>query len=77
MELLFFAALKDHFPQSQKWESGIPTVGDLREQLSTQQPEAAELLRISRFAVNQVIVEDDHALGSSDIVAVLPPSSGG
>lgn len=78
MQLLCFAALKDHFPASRDWNAPIPSsVQALRMALERECPEAAPLLKVSRFAINQTLVEDDHPLQESDEVAVLPPSSGG
>ncbi|PJZ70068.1 molybdopterin synthase sulfur carrier subunit [Leptospira perolatii] len=76
--LLCFAALKDFFPASENLHlDKIGTVADLKEFLQSKEPKAAELLEVSRFAVNQSIVNEQDLLVDGSVVAVLPPSSGG
>ena len=78
IELLCFAALRDHFPARQHVPlEELQTIADLRILLERQKPEAGALLAQSRFAVDQILVRDDHSLKAGKIVAVLPPSSGG
>ncbi|PJZ50032.1 MoaD/ThiS family protein [Leptospira saintgironsiae] len=78
IQLLFFAAIKDHFPDLKKIEvSEGDSIIHLREMLTHKSPSSESILKVSRFAVNQVIVSDDFVLREGSVVAVLPPSSGG
>ncbi|TGK06265.1 MoaD/ThiS family protein [Leptospira fletcheri] len=78
IRLLCFAAMKDYFPPQEELlvKSGS-TIAELRSSLEIRNPSAARLLKVSRFAVNQEIVEDGYFLSEGQSVAVLPPSSGG
>ncbi|EQA46900.1 ThiS family protein [Leptospira broomii serovar Hurstbridge str. 5399] len=70
--------MKDFFPAKENIDlESIRTISDLRSALESKNPLSAPLLRISRFAVDQVIVAEDHSLVDGQTVAVLPPSSGG
>ncbi|TGK17568.1 MoaD/ThiS family protein [Leptospira fluminis] len=70
--------MKDYFPAMEELfvKSGS-TIAELRSSLEVRNPSASRLLRVSRFAVNQEIVEDAYSLSDGQSVAVLPPSSGG
>ncbi|EPG75795.1 ThiS family protein [Leptospira fainei serovar Hurstbridge str. BUT 6] len=70
--------MKDFFPAKESIDlEAIRTIADLRSVLESKNPLSGPLLRISRFAVDQVIVGEDHSLVDGQTVAVLPPSSGG
>ncbi len=78
VEILFFAAMKDHFPaQDRLILNGGESIADLRNILSDLKPEASSLLQVSRFAVNQKVVGDEFTVPEGAVIAVLPPSSGG
>lgn len=78
IQLLFFAAVKDHFPDLKKIEvSEGDSIVHLRKILTNTNPGSESILKVSRFAVNQSIVGDDFVLREGSVVAVLPPSSGG
>ncbi|TGK03656.1 MoaD/ThiS family protein [Leptospira selangorensis] len=78
IQLLFFAAVKDHFPDLKKIEvSEGDSIVHLRKILTNTNPDSESILKVSRFAVNQSIVGDDFVLREGSVVAVLPPSSGG
>ncbi|EIE00145.1 MoaD/ThiS family protein [Leptospira licerasiae] len=78
IQLLFFAAVKDHFPDLKKIEvSEGHSILHLREILTHKNPDSVSILKVSRFAVDQSIVGDDYILREGSVVAVLPPSSGG
>ena len=57
------------------------TALDIKEQLANRYPDAAELIRMSRLAVDQKFVSDEHALAGQaspgDEIALIPPVSGG
>ncbi|PJZ76200.1 MoaD/ThiS family protein [Leptospira neocaledonica] len=78
IQLLFFAAVKDHFPDLKKIEvSEGDSILHLRNILTHTNPGSESILKVSRFAVNQTIVGDNFVLREGSVVAVLPPSSGG
>ncbi|TGN02078.1 MoaD/ThiS family protein [Leptospira dzoumogneensis] len=78
IQLLFFAAVKDHFPDLKRIEvSEGDSILNLRKILTHTNPSSESILKVSRFAVNQSIVGDDFVLKEGSVVAVLPPSSGG
>lgn len=54
-----------------------PTVRDLRQQISKQFPQLAELLNRSSIAVNQSYAADDDVVPQGVEVAMIPPVSGG
>lgn len=77
MEIEVFAVLKEHFPASFQVEDAIPDVAALKRYLMGRSPASAGILESSRFAVGTTLVGEDYALRENDVVAVLPPSSGG
>ncbi|EMY60711.1 MoaD/ThiS family protein [Leptospira terpstrae] len=78
IQLLSFAALKDYFPSKQELVlDGIHTVSDLKLYLRNLNPEATNLLKISRISINQTIAKDSDSLIEGSVIAILPPSSGG
>lgn len=54
-----------------------PTVHLLGETLAGQYPAMAKRLPTVAFAVRDVLVASDHVLEDGDLVALLPPVSGG
>ena len=71
-----FAQLRDQFDaDTVRVEAG--TVAGLRLALDALRPAAASLLARCRIAVNLEFVDDDHAVGPGDEIAVIPPVSGG
>ncbi len=77
MVLHTFAALKDIFSSSFEISNFEGKVENLRELLISKYPEAKNLLIISRFAVGSNILGDDAKVKNSDVVFIIPPSSGG
>jgi molybdopterin synthase sulfur carrier subunit len=77
MEIMVFAILKEYFPMRFTVRKDIADVEGLRLHLQDQQPAAAELLRICRFAKGDRFLDDSSVLQPSDIVCILPPGSGG
>lgn len=53
------------------------TVALLRDRLIEQAPELAPLAACSRFAVDGQYAHEDRTLGEDDVVACIPPVSGG
>ena len=77
MEIEVFAVLKEHFPPAFRVEDAIPDVAALKRYLMSRNPASAGILESCRFAVGTTFVGEDYALRENDVVAVLPPSSGG
>jgi molybdopterin converting factor small subunit len=53
------------------------TVADLRQRLVAACPSLAQLTQLSRWAVNCEFVDDDYVFTHDQIVAMIPPVSGG
>lgn len=53
------------------------TVAELRSRLVADHPRLAPLLQGAAAAVNEEYVPGDHALAEGDVVALIPPVSGG
>ncbi len=77
MKVQVFAALKDYFEPSIELDLHASTISDIKEMLLQVNPEAAPLLNLSRFAVNEEIVGEDFKINAHDLISVLPPASGG
>lgn len=52
-------------------------VGDVAKQMCDQYPELASLIRQSRWAVGTDFVSDQQALTDTQVLALIPPVSGG
>ena len=76
IDIQVFAGLKNFFPATFNMEQ-VGSIASLKSHLEQQQPEAAMLLSVSRFAVNEHFVSLEHLLNNHDKVAILPPASGG
>ncbi len=73
-----FAAAKEYFSSTFEFESmSISTVGDLKQELTRIKPESKNILAVSRFAVNDVFVNESTPLDEHAIIFIIPPSSGG
>lgn len=77
MTIEVFAVLKDYFQKEFKLESGAKNIFELKQQLATQNPEAANVLELCRFAVHYEFVEPNYPIKSNDTICIIPPSSGG
>ncbi len=77
MTIQVFAVLKDYFDKEFKLQGSFTTITALKQQLATQNPEAAAVLDLCRFAVHDEFVDPDFTLNSNDTIFVIPPSSGG
>jgi molybdopterin converting factor small subunit len=56
---------------------GGSSVGELRRELASRHPAAAEALDRSRACVERSFVSDEHVLTAGEEVEFLPPVSGG
>ena len=73
-----FAALKEYFPPTFEFESAsILTVSDVKKELIRTKPETNNILSVSRFAVNDVFVNESTPVNDQTTVCIIPPSSGG
>lgn len=77
MQLLYFAELKEIL----KKKTEIIEINDsisvkqLKEKINAKYPEISE--KTYQIAVNEEFVQDNDMVGSMDIVALIPPVSGG
>jgi molybdopterin synthase sulfur carrier subunit len=77
MKVQVYAVLKDYFEKEFTLEQSFVLIENLKSFLIQQNPKAENILNISRFAVNNEIVENDYILNEHDNISILPPSSGG
>lgn len=78
--VLYFAGVKEitGTPESRlELAENVRTVGDLAALLERIVPGLAGRLGSVRFAVNECFVESGASLSHGDVVAVIPPVSGG
>lgn len=77
MTIEVYAVLKDYFQKEFQLQSSAKNILELKQQLSLQNPEAANVLELCRFAVHDEFVDQNFPINSHDIISVIPPSSGG
>ena len=77
MKVEVYAVLKDYFEPSFSVTGAAASVSELKQQLAKKNPQAADVLKACRFAVNNEFVQEDFKLSEHDTIAVLPPASGG
>jgi molybdopterin synthase sulfur carrier subunit len=77
MKVQVFALLKEYFDSQFEIETPPANISALKDQLGNLNPQAREVLKISRFVVQDEFVDSDYLLTESDTVFVIPPSSGG
>ncbi|TGL19934.1 MoaD/ThiS family protein [Leptospira yanagawae] len=78
VEILYFAALKDYFPNKQQREIERETsVSTLIEILIKENPDAAKILKVCRVSINQKMAKESDTIPKNASIAILPPSSGG
>lgn len=78
--LLYFAAVRDAAGKSEErldLPDAVSRVADLSLFLEKRHPALAGRLASVRFAVNEAFADADTVLTSGDVVAVIPPVSGG
>ncbi|MFC7393105.1 molybdopterin converting factor subunit 1 [Scopulibacillus cellulosilyticus] len=77
IEILLFAGLKEKTGQNKiTWHEGSLTVGELKEKLSAKVP-GLEQIDYVMIAVNEAYAQDDQVINEGDVVALIPPVSGG
>ena len=77
MKVQVYAILKEHFEKEFTLQESFKDVNALKTFLIGSNPEAKNLLVISRFAVDNEFVENDYNLNDNDTISIMPPSSGG
>lgn len=78
VRVLAFAGARQWLPSEELLD--LPagaTAGQVRQVLVARHVAASALLARSALAVNETLAEDEQSLADGDIVAVLPPVSGG
>jgi molybdopterin synthase sulfur carrier subunit len=79
IKILYFSSIKDKLKKSSE-EINLNddfTIKDLKNFLQEKYPEIKEILDKSMFAVNENYVTEDYKLKDGDLVALIPPVSGG
>ena len=80
MTLLYFAAIRDAVgvaEESLDLPDAVRHVADLPGFLAQVRPALAGRLGSVRFAVNESFAAPDTPLGAGDVIALIPPVSGG
>lgn len=77
MEIEVFAGLKDYFANRFRIDAELRDVAALKQYLVEMNPGAKAILNSCRFAVGNELVAEGYMLKGEDVVAILPPSSGG
>jgi molybdopterin synthase sulfur carrier subunit len=77
MTIQVFAVLKDYFDKEFQITGGVKNISALKQQLATQNPQAANVLELCRFAVHDEFVDPDYPINTNDTICIIPPSSGG
>lgn len=77
MTIQVFAVLKDYFDKEFEMQGTIENITALKQHLAGQNPEAASVLDLCRFAVRNEFVDPDYPITTNDTICIIPPSSGG
>lgn len=77
MKIESYAIAKDYFGSSFELHEAVADLASLKSLLAQRNPAAASLLQKTRFAVGDEFIGDDHLLKQTDIISIIPPSSGG
>lgn len=80
VQVLYFAVVRDLVGQGEErllLPPDVRTVGQLAEHLATRHQALAGRLGPVRFARNEAFVALDAVLSEGDVVALIPPVSGG
>ena len=80
MKLLYFAAVREAVGKGEEslvLPVEVRTIGDLSRFLEEHRPELRGRLGSIRFAINESFVDPDAPVGPGDVVALIPPVSGG
>ena len=77
MTIEVFAVLKDYFDKEFQLQSSAKNIAELKQQLAVQNPEAANVLELCRFAIHDEFVDQNYTITTHDTISIIPPSSGG
>jgi len=77
MKIEMYAVLKEYFEKEFVLQQSFKHVDDLKYFLIKQNPNAANILNMSRFAVDNEFVDNQYSLKENDNISIMPPSSGG
>lgn len=77
MTIEVFAVLKDYFDKEFQLQSSAKNIAELKQQLAAQNPEAANVLELCRFAIHDEFVDQNYPITTHDTICIIPPSSGG
>jgi MoaE-MoaD fusion protein len=79
VKLLYFAIVREITGLSEETREVKPgqTVGEVFDQIAAEHPRVERLRRSTLFMVNEEYASPDQPLGEGDVVALIPPVSGG
>ncbi len=79
LRIKLFAVLKDRLGESNISIEATNklSAGELKTRIKSLYPAVADIMDISRVAVNEEFVADMDLINEEDTVALIPPSSGG
>jgi molybdopterin converting factor small subunit len=78
LHITTFAILKEYFSPAFVVNSDIiKTVGDLKQELIRTTPSSSAVVKSSRFAIDEIFVNDNTKLHDNASIYIVPPSSGG
>jgi sulfur-carrier protein len=78
LKIRTYASVKEIFGESFELEVNDGcTIEELKKRIVLVKPEAAGLINICRFAVNESIVNDKTQIKEDEHVHIIPPASGG
>jgi len=72
-----FANASEYYPKNFNLIIEQNGLNDLIKALIKKNPEADELLKTCRFAINNEFINNDFNINENDNIYILPPSSGG
>jgi len=79
VKVLYFSSIKDRLKKNSE-EFDIPEntyIKEFIDILKEKHPEISNLLENTMIAVNEEYVHEDYLLKEGDVIAIIPPVSGG
>jgi molybdopterin synthase sulfur carrier subunit len=77
MKIKIYAVLKEYFEPEIDLEEIALNITELKAALLAINPSAKQILNLSRFAVNDVFINNDYQISNHETIYIIPPSSGG
>ena len=78
LKIRTYASLKELLGESfEIVVNDLCTIEELKKKIAGRNPEAADLINICRFAVNESIVNEKTEIKENEHVHIIPPASGG